>query len=215
MKHIIDIDRWSRRGNYEFFRGYANSWYSVTTELECGSAYSECKASGKSFFLRYLHAILCAANEVEAMRYRKTSDGGVVLFDTIDIITPIAAGDNFVTVRIPYIDDFEEFYAEATRIIDDIKPGDNPYGVEQRMIDSGDYDVIHLSAVPKISFTSITFTMKSAGEGCTHPLGTIGKAQKSPDGISMKMPYAIYVDHSFVDGAHLQEFFEKIERRLR
>ena len=35
MKHIIDIDAWERRDNYGFFRNFVNSWYSVTTEIDC------------------------------------------------------------------------------------------------------------------------------------------------------------------------------------
>ena len=38
MKHIIDIDTWERRDNYGFFRTYLNSWYSVTTEIDCTEA---------------------------------------------------------------------------------------------------------------------------------------------------------------------------------
>lgn len=213
MKKFIDVTTWERRGNYEFFRDFASSWYSVTTEIECARSFEECKRSGDSFFLRYLHAVVCAANEVEALRLRRSPSGEIVLFDRIDIITPIAAGDNFVTVRIPYIPDFKKFSEEATSIISSIRPGDNPYGVEQKMIDSGDYDVIHLSAVPKIYFTSMTFTTQSVGSACTHPLSVMGKARRAADG-TMSMPYAIYIDHMFVDGAHLADFFSRIESRL-
>ena len=38
MKHIIDIDAWERRDNYGFFRSFVNSWYSVTTEIDCTEA---------------------------------------------------------------------------------------------------------------------------------------------------------------------------------
>lgn len=214
MKHIIDINTWSRRNNYEFFRNYANSWYSITTEIECGGAWTDCKASGDSFCLHYLHAVLCAANEVEALRYRKSPSGEVVLYDNIDIITPISVGDNFVTVRIPYIDDFKEFQAAARKIIDGITPEDSPYGVEDKIIASGDYDIMHLSAVPKMHFTSLSYTFQAVGTGCLFPLSVMGKACRGGDG-KMRMPYSIYIDHAFVDGAHLSAFFEKIESRLR
>ena len=45
MKHIIDIDTWERRDNYGFFRTYLNSWYSVTTEIDCTEASA---AAGRS-----------------------------------------------------------------------------------------------------------------------------------------------------------------------
>lgn len=50
MKHIIDIDTWERRDNYGFFRTFLNSWYSVTTEIDCTEASAAAKQSGHSFF---------------------------------------------------------------------------------------------------------------------------------------------------------------------
>ncbi len=68
MKEIIDIETWERRDNFEFFRGYASSWYAVTTEIECTRSFRQCKETGESFFLRYHHALLFAAHQVEAVR---------------------------------------------------------------------------------------------------------------------------------------------------
>lgn len=54
MKHIIDIDAWERRDNYGFFRSFVNSWYSVTTEIDCTEASAAARAAKRSFFLYYL-----------------------------------------------------------------------------------------------------------------------------------------------------------------
>ena len=214
MKKIIDIETWERRDNFEFFRGYASSWYAVTTEIECTRSFRQCKETGESFFMRYLHAVLCAANEVEALRYRMTPDGKVALYDKIDIITPIAVpGHTFVTVRIPYIADFGKFCDEARRSIGGMTPETNPYGTEEAMFSAGDYGVIHLSAVPRMYFTSITYTTYETGNACTHPLSTMGKVTERP-GNRLIMPYSIYVNHAFVDGSHLSDFFDRIQQRL-
>ena len=214
MKKIVDIDSWSRRDNYSFFCGYVCSWYSVATEIECGEAFRRSKAEGSSFFLRYLYAVLHAANSVEELRYRTDRDGRVVLYDKVDIITPIAMeGRSFVTVRIPYDSDFNRWCKTAGEIINSIKPDDDPYGVERRMVADDDYAVIHMSAVPDMHFTSITYTIAREGQACTHPLSTMGRAVKGPDG-SMSMPYSIYVDHAFVDGEHLSRFFKIITKTL-
>ena len=34
MKQIIDIETWERRDNYNFFRNFVSSWYSITTEID-------------------------------------------------------------------------------------------------------------------------------------------------------------------------------------
>lgn len=59
MKHIIDIENWERRDNYGFFRGFVNSWYSITTEIDCTEASVAARAAGRSFFLSLL--FICRA----------------------------------------------------------------------------------------------------------------------------------------------------------
>ena len=177
MKHIIDIDTWERRDNYGFFRTYLNSWYSVTTEIDCTEASATARRSGHSFFLYYLYAVLRSANEVNELRYRTDKNGQVVFHDRVDIISPIAVpGKTFYTVRIPYHENFERFYAEAHALITDIPENGDPYHAEKELMQQGDYDVVHLSAVPKMFFTSITYTIAEAGNGCSHPLMTVGNA---------------------------------------
>lgn len=214
MKKKIDMATWNRRGNFDFFKDFASSWYSVTTEFECGGAFKECKENGTSFFVRYLYAVLKAANEVEAFRYRRDEDGSVFLYDHLDIITPIACATNFVTVRIPYNENFNAFYENAINIINGVDPDANPYCVEYEMSESKEFNVIHLSAVPKMRFTGMTFTIHSLGEPCKYPLSVMGKAVEHTDG-KMWMPYSIYVDHAFIDGSHLSKFFEIVESVLR
>lgn len=132
----------------------------------------------------------------------------------MDIISPIAVpGKTFYTVRIPYHEDFERFYAEAHALITDIPEDGDPYGAEKILARQGDYDVVHLSAVPKMYFTSITYTLAEAGNGCSYPLMTAGKVV-SREG-RLAFPLSIYVNHAFVDGSHLASFFGKVEGYLR
>ena len=51
MKHIIDIETWERRDNYNFFRNFHNSWISITSEVDCTEAFPAAKAAKRSFFL--------------------------------------------------------------------------------------------------------------------------------------------------------------------
>ena len=214
MKHIIDIDTWERRDNYGFFRTYLNSWYSVTTEIDCTESSAAARRSGDSFFHYYLDAVLRSANEVNELRYRTDKNGQVVFHDRVDIISPIAVpGKTFYTVRIPYHENFERFYAEAHALITDIPENGDPYHAEKELMQQGDYDVVHLSAVPKMFFTSITYTVAEAGNGCSHPLMTVGKVV--PRGERLVFPLSIYVNHAFVDGSHLASFFGKIEKYLK
>ncbi len=214
MKHIIDIDAWQRRDNYNFFRDFISSWYAVTTEIDCTEASAKARKEGHSFFLYYLYAVLQAANAIDELRYRKDKLGNVVFHDQVDIITPIAVpGRTFYTVRIPYKDNFKDFYVSAYDLITNIPEDGDPYGAEKTLQEQGDYDVVHLSAVPKMYFTSITYTVDKAGGACLYPLMTAGKAVHREG--RLVFPLSIYVDHSFVDGAHLAAFFNKAEEILK
>ena len=87
MKHIIDIETWERRDNYNFFRNFHNSWISITSEVDCTEAFPAAKAAKRSFFLYYLYAVLRAANEVKEFRFRTDKNGQVVYHDQVDIIS--------------------------------------------------------------------------------------------------------------------------------
>lgn len=214
MKHIVDIETWERRDNYNFFRTYHSSWISITSEVDCTEAREAAKAAGRSFFLYYLYAILRAANEVKEFRYRTDKQGQVVYHDTVDIITPIAVpGKTFYTVRIPYQADFECFYEAAHSIITSIPEDGDPYAVGKAIEEQGDCDVILLSATPQLYFTSLTYTQKAAGCALEYPLMNAGKAIMREG--RLMMPIALCVNHAFVDGAHITQFFQKVEECLK
>ena len=114
----------------------------------------------------------------------------------MDIISPIAVpGKTFYTVRIPYHEDFKRFYAEAYELITNIPEDGNPYGAEEELAKQGDYDVVHLSAVPKMYFTATTYTLAEVGNGCSYPLMTSGKAVTREG--RLVFPLSIYVNHAF------------------
>ncbi|WP_300727102.1 chloramphenicol acetyltransferase [uncultured Bacteroides sp.] len=214
MKHIVDIENWVRKDNYKFFQGFANPWIAMTSEVECTEAYASAKSTGRSFFLYYLYAILRAANEIDEFRYRDDKNGNVVFHDQVDIITPIAVpGKTFYTVRIPYHKDFDTFYAEARRIVTSIPEDGDPYETDKRIAEEGDFDVILLSAIPKLYFTSITYTQYRVGHSMDYPLMNAGKAVKREG--KLVMPIALSVSHAFVDGSHIALFFEKVEHYLK
>lgn len=213
MKHIIDIETWERKPNYEFFLSFQNPTISITSEVECSGAKARAKAAGQSFFLHYVYAVLRAVNEIPEFRYRIDSEGRVVYFDTVDILSPIKVKENgrFFTVRFPWHEDFETFYAEAKAVINAVDPDGDPYTAEQK---GGKelLDVMLLSATPDLYFTSLTCTQEHR-HGSNYPLMNAGKAI-ARDG-RLIMPIAMTIHHGFVDGHHLSLFYRKVEEWLK
>lgn len=213
MKHKVDLDTWSRRDNWRFMRDFSNSWYSITSEVDCTEALEESRRNHTSFFIRYLYALLRAANEVREFGYRPDGDG-VCWFDSIGATVPLAVeGGTFYTVLVPYIEDYEEFYRYVKQLSEHVPADGDPYGVNRRLIESGETGVINISATPRLWFSSVTYTFHKPGLGSDWPLMNVGKAVRREG--RWVMPIGIYVDHCFVDGANLSEFMEKVQQYLR
>ena len=209
MKHIIDINTWERKENYEFFLGFQNPTISITSEVECAGAKARAKAAGESFFLHYLYAVLRAVNEIPEFRFRIDAEGRVVYFDHVDMLTPIKVKENgrFFTIRLPWNTDFQTFYTTAKAIINDIDPNGNPYDMEK--VGGKDLlDVILLSATPDLYFTSLTCTQEHR-HGSNYPLMNAGKAILKER--KLVMPIAMTIHHGFIDGHHLSLFYKKVE----
>lgn len=214
MKQIIDIETWERKENFNFFRRFQNPQLSITSEVECGGAKKRAKEAHQSFFLHYLYAVLRAANEIPELRYRIDPEGRVVLYDQIDILSPIKIKENgkFFTIRFPYHEDFETFYQEARKIIDSIPENGDPYAAENGEVANGNYGLILLSATPDLYFTSITGTQEKQS-GNNYPLLNAGKAIIKEG--KLVMPIAMTIHHGFVDGHHLSLFYRKVEELLK
>lgn len=213
MKHIIDINTWERKENYEFFLGSQNPTISITSEVECAGAKARAKAAGESFFLHYLYAVLRAVNEIPEFRFRIDAEGRVVYFDHVDMLTPIKVKENgrFFTIRLPWNTDFQTFYTTAKAIINDIDPNGNPYDMEK--VGGKDLlDVILLSATPDLYFTSLTCTQEHR-HGSNYPLMNAGKAILKEG--KLVMPIAMTIHHGFIDGHHLSLFYKKVEEFLK
>lgn len=213
MKHIVDMETWERKDNFEFFRHFLNPQLSITSEVECAGAKIRAKASKKSFFLHYLYAILRAVNEIPEFRYRIDPEGKVVYFDTVDILSPIKAKSNgkFFTARFPWYEDFDCFYESACKIIQNIDPEGDPYEAEK----TGGKDLLDvflLSATPDLYFTSITCTQEYR-QGNNYPLMNAGKAIEREG--KLIMPISMTLHHGFVDGHHLTLFYKKVEELLK
>lgn len=213
MKHIIDMDTWERRDNYNFFIPFLNPTISMTSEVECAGAKKRAKEAGQSFFLHYLYAVLRAVNSIKELRYRINSEQQVVLYDAVDMLTPIKVEESgrFFTIRLAWNADFDTFYTQAQAIIKGIKPDRDPYEAEK--MGRGELlDVILLSATPDLYFTSLTCTQEYR-HGSNYPLMNAGKAVMREG--KLVMPIALTIHHGFIDGHHLGQFFAKIEEFLK
>ena len=206
MKEIIPLDSFQRKESVLFFKDFVNPNVSVTCMVDASECYRHAKAFGEKFFYNYLYAILRAVNDIKELHYRFTPAGEIACYDRIDVLSPIrlAGHDSFTTLRFPYIPDRREFIESVNRIIG--TAGNLSSFGEEESLD--EYDVVLVSAVPDLPFTSISYTQKHR-HGNDFPLINVGKMEA--DG---RMPIAICVNHAFVDGQHLSRFYSLIQQYL-
>ncbi len=204
----VVLSEWGRRRHYEFYRTFANPWFSVCTTIDVSGAYRACKARGVSFSRACWYAVVLAANEQEAFRLR-LREGGVWLHEMLSISTTIMLeGDAFAFCYFPHARDFEEFLACADEAIKGAKEAVRGGGsaLAEEMRD----DVLFGTTLPWVEFTSVSHPRK--GDACeSTPIVTLGKV--SGDGV-WRMPVGVDAHHALMDGVHVARFFERLEELL-
>ncbi|MGY4537309.1 chloramphenicol O-acetyltransferase type A [Mucilaginibacter sp. UYNi724] len=204
MKTKIDLENWYRKAHFDFFNSFEEPLFGATVNVDVTIAYQTAKEQGVSFFLYYLHAILEAANKIEAFKYR-VEDNEIYLYDTINCSTTVAKPDT--TFGFSYIDykpDFTEFVTDAQKELERVK---NTAGLELRMV----YNVLHVSAIPWINFTGLTHA-RSFSFKDSMPKVSLGKVT-GVDGKKL-MPVSVTVHHGLADGRHVGEFIDLFQQLL-
>lgn len=215
---IINLHTWDRAKSYEFYKNFLNPQVSITAEVDCTIAYNDCKENKTSFFRKYLYAILRSVNDVKELRYRIEQIDGedkVVLYDKISVLTPIQVGQNgeFTTVKVPYHCTFEKFNKVMDEAIERLNADiPDPYYIEDDAEMRGICDLVVVSALPDLHFTSVTAT-QSCSYGSRKPLINVGKAVLKEG--KMMMPVAIAFHHGLCDGYHISKFFKSVEEYLK
>lgn len=150
-----------------------------------------------------VYAVCKCANEIEAFRYRFL-DGQVVLFDRIDTAFTYLNKETelFKVVNVPMADTLEEYVKSAAEI-----------AMEQKEHFTGPLgnDVFQCSPMPFLTYTHISHTNSGKKDNAT-PLFDWGKYYEK-NGRTV-MPVSVQAHHSFVDGIHIGQFAEKLQKYL-
>ena len=215
---IINLNTWERAKSYEFYKNFINPQVCITAEVECTAAYEDCKENKRSFFRKYVYAILRSVNDIKELKYRievKDGEEQIVLYDKISLLTPVKINSSgeFTTIKVPYHLTFEKFNAVMDEIMDGVdKEVSEPYYQEEESDKRGFCDVVLVSALPDLHFTSISPT-QSCSHGSRKPIINVGKAVMKEG--KMMMPIAIAFHHGLCDGFHISSFYSKVEEYLK
>lgn len=205
--HPLDLDRWSRRHHFEFFRRFEQPFFNVCAPVDVGRLAALCRRpGGPSFFLSGLWLSLAAANEVEEMRLRLAGDG-VVVHDLVHGGSTVLRDDE--TFGFAYFDfdpDFARFAAAGERVLAAARaPGPLEARPER-------HDLIHYSVLPWLAFTSFQHARRR-DPGDSVPKIVFGRYRDAGGG-RLEMPVSVELHHALADGLHAARFFERFQERL-
>ena len=205
MKHIINIDTWKRKSNFQHFMKYSDPYFGICCNVDCTIARENAKALGVSFFLYYFYLSLDAANEIPEFRTRLENNKAVI-YDTVNGSPTITRNDGGLGyAMLEYQNSFDEFLIKAEKEIHRVKilPG---------LDTSKDCpETIYYSIIPWITFTSVTHPLDLPNtEGV--PILTFGKMFKENG--RLMMPLGVNAHHALMDGMHVAQFVESFQKKL-
>jgi len=206
MPTYIDLDTWSRREVFEFYRHFDKPFFNVCTRLDVTNLLNEMrKHTSVSVSLTYHYFALKAANEIEQFRYR-LRDGKVLVHDVINGGTTLMLpNESFTLVYFDYARTFAEFIGPAQRAFEETK---RTGGFHPRHDDDAR---IHCTTLPWIAFTSFSHARNWRGEDSV-PKISFGKFTRENERVLM--PFSVEVHHALVDGLHVGRYIARIEEML-
>lgn len=201
---IIDTNTWSRKQQFEHFKGFSDPYFAVTIPFNVSSAYDFAKSKRYSFFAKYLHDCIIAINSVENLKYRILNDQ-VVAYEVIHAsATLIKDNNDFALSYIKYSRDLDEFVHNINK-------------EKQRVQESGDFyppennlDCIHCSALPWVQFIS----NKEANSGEPDSVPKLAFSKVYNENGNKMMNVSIAANHALVDGYHIGQFADEFQRNL-
>jgi len=201
----IDIQSWSRREHFELFKTFYHPHFNMCANVDLTNFLPYISQRGVSFSVAIIYAIARAANAVPAFRYRMR-EGEIVEHDTVSpSVTVLGENDLFGFCAIDYNPDFCEFAGRAARLMAAAK------GTPSLKDPPGRDDLLFLTAIPWVSFTSFTHPMK------LHPADSVPRfawGKYFEEGGKLKMPLSVQGHHALMDGIHMGRFYAEIQEYL-
>ncbi len=206
MYKILDINSWSRREQYLFFKDYDNPFFNICVEVDITDLMRFTKEKNISFFIASLYASQKAVNDVEEFRYRIKNDR-VIMYDRIHCgSTVLNENETFSFCYFDFHDSFDRFKSEMTSVLQRNSEGKEPLDAR-----ADDDNMIHYSVIPWIAFTGLSHSRRFGREDSI-PKIVFGKYQTKNG--RLMMPISVEVHHSLMDALHVSKYLTRLQEIL-
>jgi chloramphenicol O-acetyltransferase len=187
------------------FKTYKDPFFGVTFALDLTRFLLFSKQEGRPFFLHFLHVVLQAVNETEALKLRIREEE-VVLHDVVHASYTLMTEEHvFRFVTVLYHQDLDTFLRQA-------QAGAVAAKTEVDVSDKdGVDDLVYVSSVPWLSYTAIRHAMPG-NKNDSFPRLTWGKYTTKDDVTTM--PFSVDAHHALMDGYDVALFAKRLQDLL-
>ena len=200
----IDRSVWPRAELFRFFSGVSHPFYSVSFRVDVTNLHAYTKAHGISFYYALGYLVTDAINAVENFRYTMR-DGEVWLLDErTPSFTDLKPGSSqFHIVTLPKTGTLEEF----CRVMQ------AKSAAQQVFLDTSTQSdaLLYISCTPWFDLTGCT-NERDFDRDDNIPRITWGKYV--PDNGRETLGMSLEVNHRFVDGCHLGQFYQHLQNAI-
>ena len=201
----VDLTNWPRKDVFEFYRDFDYPQINICVNIDVTACTRYLEAQNLSKFKTILWAISHISNSIDELKYR-IRNGKVILHDRVHPSFTVLTEDNlFAFCLAEYTLDIGKFFERVEKGIQECRS--NPSLEDE----PGQDDVLYVSCLPWIHFTSISHPVKLDAEDS---IPRIAWGRFKEDNGKIVMPFAVQVHHGLADGYHLGQFFSHIQDLL-
>ena len=206
---MLDLEQYQRRQHFEYFRSLANPYVGVTVEIDLTDFFDKIRQKNIPFFLSFLYIVGNAANSIPQLRQRIFGGSQIIEFDKCpSSITVLKADESFAYCDIHTQTPFEDYLVEAKNAQVAARVEGN---IDHVTNEEAELSRFFVSSTPWFTYTSILQPTPVPAD--SNPRITWGKYHEVNGRIMI--PVSILAHHALVDGLHIGQFYEQINRNIQ
>jgi len=192
-----------RQKHFNFFKAMNHPHFNICANVDITNFIKLVTKNKLRFTYSVVYAISKAAMEVKEFRWRIIDEE---LYEcesvTPSFTTYTEVADVFSFCDVPFIDNYSTFIKNAQ--LKAAAMNKNP-----SFEDANHQDYLFLSSIPWVSFTMFQHAMPF------HPTDSVPRitwGKYFQEGQKVKMPISVQAHHAVVDGRHVGQYFQALER---
>lgn len=201
---VIKKSIFEQNSRYNYYKNFTCPTFNISANIDITSFYEFINKNNKPLYISLIYSVTRIANDIQQFRQRILDNKVLVEYDTIHPAFLIDnSKDNFNFYKAEYLENFFRFVEYSLTNIELNKSESSNIKFNQ------DNDLIYISFIPFVSFTSIT---QPYDKNNTCPHISIGKHFQ--DDKKILIPISVQANNLIIDQNNISIFFEKLQELL-